>query len=443
MKINRIKIVKLFGYLNPDIKMDSNIKIVYGKNGTGKTTILRIINSILSGSLYELKAIKFQKLSCFFDDGSELRISKANDNKKPATRRDQFDKKNLILSLYKNNVEVESEFVAHNDDAEVNFPVEIIDREIPELDRIGRREWRNMETGEFMNISDIMDVYGGQFPWLSPTYQRPWYKKFIRGFDVRFIQTQRLITYSSKIERSRYAHRENRSSYENTVAKYSVELRNYIRDKLSESVQIGQKLDSTFPNRLLDKTTPIEYSEEIIVKLANKLETLRTKLESSGLITPTNVIKIQEGSMSAVDQRAIYLYLMDSLKKYEVFEDLDRRISLFTEILNKKFDGNKSISFSKDSGIEVFTKNGEKLNPRLLSSGEQHEIILLYDLIFKATKNMLVLIDEPEISLHIDWQLEFIPDLEAIAKLNNPQFLIATHSPTIIGNRITIAQEIE
>jgi hypothetical protein len=212
MKINRIKITKLFGYLNPDIQMDSNIKIIYGKNGTGKTTILRIINSILSGSLYELKAIKFQKLSCYFDDGSELRISKANDNKAPATRRDQFDKKNLLLSLLKNSEEVQSDFVAHNDDAEINFPVEIIDREIPELDRIGRREWRNKETGEFMTISDIMDVYGGQFPWLGPSYQRSWYKKFVGGFDVRFIQTQRLITYSNKIDRPRFSNRENRSS---------------------------------------------------------------------------------------------------------------------------------------------------------------------------------------------------------------------------------------
>jgi predicted ATP-binding protein involved in virulence len=216
-----------------------------------------------------------------------------------------------------------------------------------------------------------------------------------------------------------------------------------MRDLLSESVQIGQKLDSTFPNRLLSKTVHYDYNEKIIFKLAEELETLRTSLESSGLITPTSMIKIQEGSMSDVDQRAIFLYLKDSLKKYEVFKDLERKISLFTDILNRKFDGSKSIKFSRDNGIEVFTRNGEKLNPRLLSSGEQHEIILLYDLIFKASKNMLVLIDEPEISLHIDWQLEFIPDLEAISKLNNPQFLIATHSPTIIGNRISIAQEIE
>lgn len=443
MKLTRIKITKLFGILNPDIKLDSDIKIIFGKNGTGKTTILRIINSVLSGSLYELKAIKFQKLVFYFDDESELRISKANDNQSPATRRDQFDKKNLLLSLHKEGNKIQSEFVGHNDEVEINMPISQIEREIPELDRIGSREWRNMETGEFMSLSDIVDVYGERLPWLSPSYQRAWYKKFIKSFDVRYIQTQRLITYNNAHEKMHFSKRESRSNYENTVAKYSIELRNFIRDKLSESVQMGQTLDSTFPNRLLDKSTKLNYNEEKIIKLANKLETLRNKLESSGLISPSNVIKIQEESMSKIDQRAIFLYLNDSLKKYEVFEDLVRKISLFTEILNRKFDGNKTIAFSKDSGLEVFTKNGEKLNPRLLSSGEQHEIILLYDLIFKASKNMLVLIDEPEISLHIDWQLSFLSDLEAISKLNSPQFLIATHSPSIIGNRINLAQEIE
>lgn len=443
MKFTRIKITKLFGLLNPDIRMDSDIKIIFGKNGSGKTTILRIINSILSGSLYELKAIKFQKLTCFFDDGSELRISKANDNKTPATRRDQFDKKNLLISLHKDVKEINSEFVRHNDQMEINMPLDYIEREIPELDRIGSREWRNMETGEFLTIGDIVEVYGEQFPWLSPTYQRAWYKKFIKSFDVRYIQTQRLITYANNADRSKFRRREMRHGYENTVARYSIELRDFIRDKLSESVQMGQTLDSTFPNRLLDKDTKLDYNEKIIVKLANKLEGLRNKLEVSGLINPSNVIKIQEGSMSDIDQRAIFLYLRDSLKKYEVFEDLERKISLFTDILNRKFDGNKTISFSKENGLEVFTKRGEKLNPRLLSSGEQHEIILLYDLIFKASKNMLVLIDEPEISLHIDWQLSFLEDLESISILNNPQFLIATHSPSIIGNRINLAHEIE
>jgi len=48
---------------------------------------------------------------------------------------------------------------------------------------------------------------------------------------------------------------------------------------------------------------------------------------------------------------------------------------------------------------------------------------------------MILLIDEPEISLHVIWQEEFMADLEEIAKVRKQQMIIATHSPQIIGNR--------
>ena len=43
------------------------------------------------------------------------------------------------------------------------------------------------------------------------------------------------------------------------------------------------------------------------------------------------------------------------------------------------------------------------------------------------------MIDEPEISLHVAWQMEFIDILERICKLNGTQAIIATHSPDIVN----------
>lgn len=67
-----------------------------------------------------------------------------------------------------------------------------------------------------------------------------------------------------------------------------------------------------------------------------------------------------------------------------------------------------------------------------LSSGEKHEFIMLFRLIFETPPNSLVLIDEPEISLHVSWQLEFMSDLARIQSANSFQCIIATHSPQII-----------
>jgi predicted ATP-binding protein involved in virulence len=68
-----------------------------------------------------------------------------------------------------------------------------------------------------------------------------------------------------------------------------------------------------------------------------------------------------------------------------------------------------------------------------LSSGEQHLIVITFRLLFEATAGQLVLIDEPEISWHVAWQRQFLDDLVQISHLNNLRFIVATHSPQIVG----------
>jgi predicted ATP-dependent endonuclease of OLD family len=59
---------------------------------------------------------------------------------------------------------------------------------------------------------------------------------------------------------------------------------------------------------------------------------------------------------------------------------------------------------------------------------------LFYQLLFNTQDGSLLLIDEPEISLHISWQNQFINDLKEVIKINSMDILIATHSPDIISN---------
>ena len=62
-------------------------------------------------------------------------------------------------------------------------------------------------------------------------------------------------------------------------------------------------------------------------------------------------------------------------------------------------------------------------------------MVLLYDLLFKVKPNTLVLIDEPELSLHISWQKAFMDDLLEIIRIAHFDVLVATHSPYIVGDR--------
>lgn len=68
-----------------------------------------------------------------------------------------------------------------------------------------------------------------------------------------------------------------------------------------------------------------------------------------------------------------------------------------------------------------------------LSSGEQHLIVLIGRLVFETSNDSLVLIDEPEISFHPEWQEKFIEILNEIKKMNGFDVILATHSPILIG----------
>ena len=79
----------------------------------------------------------------------------------------------------------------------------------------------------------------------------------------------------------------------------------------------------------------------------------------------------------------------------------------------------------------------------MLSSGEQHEVVLLFDLLFGTEENSLIMVDEPELSLHVAWQRQMLEDLQEMAELSDFRALLATHSPQIIGKRWDLTIELQ
>ncbi len=135
------------------------------------------------------------------------------------------------------------------------------------------------------------------------------------------------------------------------------------------------------------------------------------------------------------------VYVRDVAQKLAVFDELAGKIEFFKNIINRRFK-HKRIVVNKNSGILFSTDAGQPLDPTSLSSGEQHELVMLYELLFKVRQDSLILIDEPEISLHIAWQEEFLQDLARMVRLSGFDVLIATHSPQIINDRWDLTVEL-
>jgi len=128
------------------------------------------------------------------------------------------------------------------------------------------------------------------------------------------------------------------------------------------------------------------------------------------------------------------LYVQDTSEKLEVLADLARRIHLLLDNVNRKFQ-HKRIRIDREAGLVAEREDRTPLKLEALSSGEQHELVLHYDLLFRVRPNTLVLIDEPELSLHVAWQKRFLPDLLEVIATAQFDVLIATHSPYIVGER--------
>ena len=105
----------------------------------------------------------------------------------------------------------------------------------------------------------------------------------------------------------------------------------------------------------------------------------------------------------------------------------------------RKFQGMIDSLFS-DTGKQLirsqndiaFSQLGERLTPYQLSSGEKQMLVILLTVLIEDNKPYLLFMDEPEISLHIDWQQRLI---DLILELNpNVQIILTTHSPAVIMN---------
>ncbi len=79
-----------------------------------------------------------------------------------------------------------------------------------------------------------------------------------------------------------------------------------------------------------------------------------------------------------------------------------------------------------------FTQIGETLVPYLLSSGEKQMLVILLTVLVEDNNNYVLFMDEPEVSLHVEWQKRLI---DLVIELNpNVQVILTTHSPAVIMN---------
>lgn len=450
MRIKQISVNGLFGIFNHVIplKVDERITIIHGPNGFGKTAILRILNSFFNSRYSELRTIPFDNFRVEFDDNSSVEIIKNSQDLK------ETDGDDVIFNLYKFNSGKTSFSPARiKFSSDMDFPISLLDDLIPGLERIDTRRWVYLSTDETLSLEEVIERFGDLLPSkFQPNSSREepeWLKDLKDNVHIRLIESQRLLNFvpnrSSRMYRGT-------PSMISTVSAYSNELAKLMQDKFKEYGTTSQSLDRTFPVRVVKQQPSADVTDEQLRQQLDELEVTRSRLIKVGLLDRDEDLEfqIQPQDIDENTRNALSVYVEDVERKLNVFTEIARKIDLLGRIINNKFAYSyKEMSFSKEKGFIFATHYGfspsdsKKLLPTDLSSGEQHELVLLYELLFKVKPNSLVLIDEPELSLHVGWQIQFLKDLKEIIELADLDVLMATHSPDIIQDRWDLTVELK
>lgn len=415
--LTNIKIKKLFDIFDYDIEFkEEGITILTAPNGYGKTTILKILDALASKNVLFFIRLLFQKITLEFSDGNTIVLEK---------------KENDILIT-----QSDSSTPWHWN----NESLENMLKPLPFFRQIEENRWVDRRTDEIYTKEDLLQTLKLEFPEIAIDLPPPFSKVPL----VYFISAQRLLRpiSNSKIKGARHFNLgfdKEINAFTNAIEEYAQELRDIIKDVLAKSSQISQKLDSSFPRRLFELKQDI--SEEEFNRRFDKVKDIQKSLSQYGL---SDIKEDSHPTYKLENAKALSVYISDSEEKLAVFMELLKKLNIFTEILNERRFTFKRIAVSKENGFKFTTDNSKHtLALGDLSSGEQQEVVLLYELLFKVKEGTLVLIDEPELSLHVVWQKQFLDDLLKIINLQKINIIVATHSPQIINNHWDLTVDLE
>lgn len=410
LQIKTIKVTRLFGIYDHLVELKKDrVTVIHGPNGVGKTALLRLTNAFLSGQYDEFLSIPFELFEIHFVDGSlafvEMQFSSTLSWKIELGYKlfDATGQSVVMVSVGPKDASVE-----RNSGNTGSFfsikPVELVARP-------GGNKWVNREPQGLGELRSRVKIH--------------------------FIEAQRLIQWQS-VSMDQWLRPSDPPQAMNTVTEYSRDLQGQLESALASYAKQSQRLDQSFPQRLLNGTMQTFTIDQIKVKF-QQVEQTRERLKKIGILDAEETVPeahaLQIAQLDALKPEQVSVmavYVSDTEEKLAVLDELAGRVEILLNVLNRKFI-NKRVSISRESGLAIFGRDNQPIPLTALSSGEQHELVLLYDLLFKVQPNTLVLIDEPELSLHISWQKSFMDDLLDIIRLARFDVLMATHSPYIVG----------
>ncbi|WP_143672727.1 AAA family ATPase [Streptomyces sp. b94] len=422
-RLQNYSILGLFGLYEHNFEVDIlEPTMLTGANGTGKSTVLRTINWVSRGDWHSLIKIPFKRIVLEFEKSRILIDKKSQQHLMVELRRPGH--KTKVYNYAETGRVHEPDFARFARRAvDLGFSRE----ELAELTLFER------------------DEVVQQWQLKHHRNEPGWISSISKSFPALLVSDQRLAPERRKRPKVRGS-----GEVFDVVTAIEMAVHN-INDEVQKYKSLygtaSQSLDRNFPRRVFTAMNSQRMfgSHRDISREFQELQDLRSSLAVTGLIDAAEVEEsISDLPLDNPDSLAlISTYLDDTKEKLATFEPLRRRLDPFIEFLRRHYKG-KDIRIDQEHGFRISSlRTGEDILPVHLSSGEQQIFVLAHKLLFGSVPGTLVMIDEPELSLHVLWQSSFVEDLTEISEVAGTYFILATHSPTLIAGRTDLRRSLD
>lgn len=445
--IKTISILGLWNERNYRIKFVEGSLIIVGENGSGKTTVLRIIYNVLSRNWPQLCEESFNRIELTSGDDDSISI-RSNDIQGLEDyyvnfRQDFSD--DIPLS-------VASELARYC--GGINTPERVLEackaERFPEVyasyikrivePKLKKAPQRIREINEWIKNHNSYPIL------YLPTYRRS--ERYQQDKDYLDSRIRRHRGYDMLVSDIEVA-KEGMRDVDETIKAKILEIRN---EYAKSSSELNAKC---FRGILTREYVEVKTPEEIISSKAQQKEYYESSDSISMVFSSisgteffgenTNQIEKQLLQLLAKDEEyddydkiVVYFYQM-LVERYEHLKDVEGPLEEFLYACNKYLSNKKIQYLPNEFKYEIVLNQegeGEKRTIDLnhLSSGEKQLVSLFSYIYLSNTDKCMVIIDEPELSLSVKWQESILEDVKESGKCG--ALIAATQSPFVYDNSL-------
>lgn len=425
-----IKLIKLTfeGFRTPlhsaSVEFSSEpVTVIYGDNGSGKTTYLRAINAFLSQDSAYLESISVQSIICsfFYDEIDETVDEDGDVVDETVVEVDlignvRVDKRGGIYdwSDFEESALIKTKSLSLGVERGVATAQSRIDSDVflsYFLNPKNRSSARSMAASRESGVHEMAEDMA----------------RYIRVWQAN----------SNRAKRSELRFDSSHANLQN------IKLEN-IEQILLDHYKFARELATKQIQDALFNTLAMEFSdknvtEDVVSRSAfvetlknNRLRLIEALSDNSKNEFKNLIVSKLEGLSGDTSYDAIYdnklrTLLWNMMGELRLEQFLLRSVNLLTEKFNDYLIDDKKLQILNDKVfIEV---DGRELPVSDLSSGERHILTFLTLVLFQGRQRNFLIIDEPEISLNIKWQRELMGLLHSLAP--STQIIVASHSPVL------------